>query len=106
MTSINDPVLWLALSTGPNRAFPCPHLKTETDPVSETLFSSYLEFRTMDKVHKPSGSECYTPSSQPLGSTILIRLLREMLVKLSRGISLILTRECFVCLLVLVLTMT
>jgi hypothetical protein len=26
---------------------------------------SYLEFRTMDKVHKPSDSECYTPSSEP-----------------------------------------
>jgi hypothetical protein len=34
---------------------PSPHVKTETDPVSETaVFSSYLEFRTVDKVHKPS----------------------------------------------------
>jgi hypothetical protein len=32
----------------------------ETDPVSETLFSSYLEFRTMDKVLKPSDPEWYT----------------------------------------------
>jgi hypothetical protein len=33
------------------------HLKTETDTVSETLFSSYLEFRTKDKVHKPGDSD-------------------------------------------------
>jgi hypothetical protein len=24
------------------------------------IYSSYLEFGTMDKVHKPSHSECYT----------------------------------------------
>jgi hypothetical protein len=34
-----------------------PHLRTEADTVSETLFF-YLEFRTMDKVQKPSDSEC------------------------------------------------
>jgi hypothetical protein len=28
-------------------------------------FSSYLEFRTFNKVHKPSNSECHTPSSKP-----------------------------------------
>jgi hypothetical protein len=27
----------------------------------------YLEFRTMDKVHKPSNSECYTASSEFFG---------------------------------------
>jgi hypothetical protein len=26
------------------------------------VFSSYLEFRTVDNVHKPSDSEYYTPS--------------------------------------------
>jgi hypothetical protein len=32
-----------------------PHLKTETDPVSETLCSSvFLEYQTMDKVQKPN----------------------------------------------------
>jgi hypothetical protein len=30
---------------------------------SYVMFSSYLEFRTMDKFHKPSTSECYTPST-------------------------------------------
>jgi hypothetical protein len=30
------------------------------------VFSSYLRFREMDKGHKPSNSECYTPSSEPL----------------------------------------
>jgi hypothetical protein len=38
--------LRLALSKGPNKVFPTPHLRTETDPVSETLFS--LVFRIPD----------------------------------------------------------
>jgi hypothetical protein len=33
-----------------------PHLRTETDPVSEAL--CFVEYRTMDKVQKPSNSEC------------------------------------------------
>jgi hypothetical protein len=41
-----------------------PLLKKEADPVSETLFSSYLEFRTTDEVQEPINYECYTPSSQ------------------------------------------
>jgi hypothetical protein len=40
---------------------PFHYLKMETDPVSETLFSIYLEFLTMDRVHKPADSECYSP---------------------------------------------
>jgi hypothetical protein len=39
------------------------HLRTETDPVSETSYS--LEYQTMDKVQKPSNSVWYTPSSEP-----------------------------------------
>jgi hypothetical protein len=35
--------------------FPTPHLRTETDPVSEALCS--LEYRKMDKVQKTSNSE-------------------------------------------------
>jgi hypothetical protein len=53
----------LALSKGPNRVGVSPHLRTETDPVSETsCFSSNYVFRirTMDKVRKPSNSVCYT----------------------------------------------
>jgi hypothetical protein len=46
------------------QAPPFPHLKTETDPVSETLYFSYLEFRTMDRVYKPHYSECYTSLSE------------------------------------------
>jgi hypothetical protein len=26
----------------------------------------FLQFQTMDEVHKPIDSECYTPSSEPL----------------------------------------
>jgi hypothetical protein len=29
------------------------------------MFSRYLEFRTMDIVHKPINSECHTPSLEP-----------------------------------------
>jgi hypothetical protein len=39
------------------------HLRTETDPVSETSCS--LEYQTMDKVQNPSNSVCYTASSEP-----------------------------------------
>jgi hypothetical protein len=36
------------------------HLRTETDPVSETLrFFSYLEFRTMDRGQKPNNLSYY-----------------------------------------------
>jgi hypothetical protein len=54
--------LSLALSKGPNWAgiLP-PHLRTEADPVSETLCS--LVFR-IPEVQKPSNSECCTPSSE------------------------------------------
>jgi hypothetical protein len=34
-----------------------PHLGTEWDPVYHTLISSYVEFRTTDKVKGPSNSE-------------------------------------------------
>jgi hypothetical protein len=42
-----------------------PLLKTETDPVSETLCFLFVEIPTMDKVQKLSSNECYTPSSEP-----------------------------------------
>jgi hypothetical protein len=50
--------LRLALSKGPNRIGVSPHLRTETDPVSETsclfFFLVIIEIRTMDKVRNPS----------------------------------------------------
>jgi hypothetical protein len=53
---------WTALSKGPNRVgVSSPHLKTETDPGSlNVLLSRYLEFRTVDKFHKPNDSKRYT----------------------------------------------
>jgi hypothetical protein len=45
---------WLFLRDATEEVSPSPHLKTETVPVSETL--CFLEFRTMDKVDKPSDS--------------------------------------------------
>jgi hypothetical protein len=44
--------LSLALSKVPNIVSHCPQLKTEADPVYETLFCSYTEFGMVDKVHK------------------------------------------------------
>jgi hypothetical protein len=44
---------------------PPPRLKTETDPLSETLCFLFVEIRTMDKVQKLSSNECYIPSSEP-----------------------------------------
>jgi hypothetical protein len=39
---------------------PSSHLKTETDPASETLFLVIYNFQTIDEVQKSSDSECYT----------------------------------------------
>jgi hypothetical protein len=51
--------LRLALSKGPNRVGVSPtHLRTETDPVSETLCSIVLlEYQRMDEVQKLSKSK-------------------------------------------------
>jgi hypothetical protein len=66
--------LGLAFSEGPNRVGVChpPHLRTETDPVSETSCS--LEYRTMDKVQNPGNPKCYTPSSGPFRIYLIIML--------------------------------
>jgi hypothetical protein len=40
-------------------------LRMETSSFQNVLFSSFLEYWTMDKVQKPSNSECYTRSSEP-----------------------------------------
>jgi hypothetical protein len=41
--------------TQQSRCLPSPHLRTETDPISETLCS--LEYRMMENVQKPSNPE-------------------------------------------------
>jgi hypothetical protein len=59
--------LKLALSKGPNKIGVFPHLKTETDPVSETswvLLLCFLITRTMDRVWTLNVSESYTSSSE------------------------------------------
>jgi hypothetical protein len=40
------------------------NLRAEIDKV----FKYILVYRAMDKVQKPSNSECYTPSSEPFGT--------------------------------------
>jgi hypothetical protein len=42
------------------------------------MFYSYLELRTMDKVQKTCGSECYTPLSEPLISEEVTTLQQEI----------------------------
>jgi hypothetical protein len=59
---------WLrsVLSKGPNGVGVfLPSNEDGYRPIFQNvLFSSCLEFRTMDKVHKPSDSECHIPSSE------------------------------------------
>jgi hypothetical protein len=59
----------LALSEGPNRVGACPFMTAETYLVSETLCSLVFvvvfflggwEYQMMNKIPKPSNSECYT----------------------------------------------
>jgi hypothetical protein len=39
-----------------------PHLRMETDPVSETLCSLFFsQYRMMSKAQKPNNSKCHTP---------------------------------------------
>jgi hypothetical protein len=38
------------------------------------VFSSYSEYRTIDKVRKPSDSVCYTLSSEPLNKFLLYQV--------------------------------
>jgi hypothetical protein len=54
-----NPSHWLTLSKRPNRVG-VPLLSPEDGKrysFGNAVFSSYLEFRTMDNVHKPSDSE-------------------------------------------------
>jgi hypothetical protein len=58
--------LWLALSNWTarhRRWLSHTDMKTETDPFSETLCS--LQYRTTDRVQKPSNPECPTSSWEP-----------------------------------------
>jgi hypothetical protein len=59
--------LMLSLSKGPNRvdvSFPSPEDGNRSS-LRNVVFSSYLEFRTMDEVHKPMDFESYTPPLEP-----------------------------------------
>jgi hypothetical protein len=44
---------------------PSSNLRTETDPVSETLWFLVFKIRTVDKFQKTNNSECHAPSSEP-----------------------------------------
>jgi hypothetical protein len=56
-----------SLSKGPNRvgvSLPSPEDGNRSSFLNVVFLLSYLEVRAMNKVHKPSDSECYTPSSE------------------------------------------
>jgi hypothetical protein len=56
----------LDLSKGPkivDASFPLPE-EGNRSSFRNVVFSAHLDFWTMDKVHKPSDSECYAPSSE------------------------------------------
>jgi hypothetical protein len=62
------------------RCFAPPHLRTETDPLSETLCSlMFLEYQMMDKVRKLNILECYTLSSEPFRRNLTAYILRSTL---------------------------
>jgi hypothetical protein len=67
--------LMLALSKGPNRVGVSllPSEDKQIQFPTRYVFQ-YLEFRTMDKVHKRSNSDCYKPSSEPCRFSSEIRL--------------------------------
>jgi hypothetical protein len=49
----------------PVPSFPSP-VEGNRSSFRNTIFSRYLEFKTIDRVQKPSDSECYTPTSEHL----------------------------------------
>jgi hypothetical protein len=52
-------------SKRPNRVGLPPRLKTKEDPSFLSIaFPMYLEIPSLEKVHNPSGSGRYTPSSE------------------------------------------
>jgi hypothetical protein len=55
-------------STGPNRvgvSCPSPEDGNRSSFRNVVFFCFFLEYRTMNKVQKPSSPECYIPSSEP-----------------------------------------
>jgi hypothetical protein len=69
---------------GPNRADVSLPLFQDANRSSfrNAVLSAHLEFRTVDKAHKLSVSECYAPSSEQLRTTFA-SLLEKVIVALS-----------------------
>jgi hypothetical protein len=57
--------LRLALSKGPNWGVSTPFTWGQKQTYFPKRFLWYLEFRLINKIQKPSNSECCTPSSEP-----------------------------------------
>jgi hypothetical protein len=55
-----------------NRCLPPLTLRRKQIQLPKHLVFCFLEYRAMEKVQKPSKSECYTPSSEPLRIYIYI----------------------------------
>jgi hypothetical protein len=61
-----DFVIEVGLPKGPNRlGVPLTSPKDGNRPGFRCCVFWFLEYQLMDRVQKPSNSECYTPSSEP-----------------------------------------
>jgi hypothetical protein len=76
---------------GPLGVFPLRHLRTETDPVSETLCFLVSRIQEVGQSKKSSNSECYTPSST---STDLVRVEILTAVSVESSVSCTVTSCC------------
>jgi hypothetical protein len=80
-------VRWLRLdlSKGPNTAgvfYPSSE-NGKRPSFRNVVFSSYLEFRTIDKVHKPSDFVCYTQSSETIIFCVRFEVLRAVVTNVA-----------------------
>jgi hypothetical protein len=79
--------LRLALSKGPNRIGVSPHLRTETDPVSERsclfFFLVIIKIRTMDKFRNPSNSVYFAKIVALYVKVYISRVTPYFLIKLN-----------------------
>jgi hypothetical protein len=69
------PVIEVSSLNGPNRVgvFPLTWGRKQTQIPKPCVLLWFLEYRTMDKVQKPSNPECYTPSSEPFRIYVQVR---------------------------------
>jgi hypothetical protein len=75
-----SPVIEIALSNCPNRlgiSLPSPEAGNRSS-LRNVVFSSYLEFRTINEVEKPNDSECYELEVSNLKTKSLANKLKKV----------------------------